>query len=102
MAEDRHLVDTVVTEDKGASDDGFPQLAPIPSIQKMSGGESRSSIYRALQRGELLAVKRGRRTLIDVDSARRRIRNLPKANFRSPQSTTELVDMDPQAREAFE
>ena len=51
----------------------------------------------------LLAVKRGRQTLIDVDSARRRIRNLPKANFRSPQSTTELVDsMNPQAKEAFD
>ena len=63
-----------------------PEFASIQEIQRLGGGESRASIYRALARGELLAVKRGRRTLIVVESARRRLRNLPIAKFRAPGS----------------
>ena len=59
-----------------------PELATIADIQRMCGGESRASIYRALGRGELLAVKRGRRTLILLESARQRIRDLPPAAFK--------------------
>lgn len=59
-----------------------PELATIADIQKMNAGESRASIYRALARGELQAVKRGRRTLIIVESARERIRKMPRASFK--------------------
>lgn len=59
------------------------ELETIAETQKRFGGESRSSIYRALQRKELEAVKRGRRTLITVASANRRFRNLPNAIFKS-------------------
>ena len=63
-----------------------PELATIADIQKMNGGESRASIYRALARGELQAVKRGRRTLIIVESARERIRKMPPASFKPPRA----------------
>jgi len=57
------------------------EFATITDAQQMLGGESRSSIYRALQRGELHAVKRGRRTLILVASIRQRIAEMPTARF---------------------
>ena len=53
-------------------------LGTIQEAQKICGGESISSIYRAIRRGELVALKRGNRTLIDLESARRRARNFPR------------------------
>ena len=66
--------------DRGASRLEFITIA---EAQRLAGGESRSSIYRALAAGELVAVKRGRRTLILRESANRRLEALPKAKFRS-------------------
>ena len=73
---------TSIANTKSSLAKSTPELATISDIQKMNGGESRASIYRALGRGELVAVKRGRRTLIVVESARQRIRNMPIASFR--------------------
>jgi hypothetical protein len=58
-----------------------PQLVSIEEGRRLSGNESRSSFYRALAAGEMDAVKRGRRTLVSVDSIRRRLDALPKAAF---------------------
>jgi hypothetical protein len=58
-----------------------PVIVPIPEAQRLNGGESRASIYRALAAGELDAVKRGRRTLVVRDSIIRRLNSLPKATF---------------------
>lgn len=57
------------------------EFMSIDEARHYSGGESKSSIYRALAAGELDAVKRGRRTLVTTESIRRRLRNLPKATF---------------------
>ena len=57
------------------------EITPIPDAQRRMGGESRSGIYRALARGELKAVKRGRRTMIVVESIRQRILQLQQAQF---------------------
>ena len=61
-------------------------LVSIDEGRRLSGNESRSSFYRALAAGELDAVKRGRRTLVTMDSIRRRLRSLPKATFGLPDS----------------
>jgi hypothetical protein len=60
---------------------GEAALVSIEEGRRMSGNESRSSFYRALAAGEMDAVKRGRRTLVSVDSIRRRLDALPKAAF---------------------
>ncbi|WP_447932940.1 helix-turn-helix domain-containing protein [Sphingopyxis fribergensis] len=48
----------------------------IPSAVKISG-LSRTSIYEALKRGDLTAVKAGRRTLISYGDLEAYIRGLP-------------------------
>jgi hypothetical protein len=66
---------------KFSTDANEPVLVPIPEVQRLSGGESRASVYRALAAGELDAVKRGRRTLVMRDSVIRRLNSLPKATY---------------------
>ena len=63
------------------ADETLPQFVTIEEARRLGGDESKSSIYRALATGELHAFKRGRRTLVTVESIRRRLRNLPKAKF---------------------
>ena len=41
-------------------------------------GESRSSIYRSIRKGELDALKSGAATLVTVASIKRRLANLPR------------------------
>ena len=69
-----------------------PELVTIDEARRVSGGESKSSIYRALAAGELEAVKRGRRTLVTTESIRRRLNNLPKATFGLLMTTENSAD----------
>ena len=68
------------------SDNEYPdtttKLITLQETQKICGGESLSGIYRAIRRGELTAVKRGNRTLIELDSVHRRARSFPKAKLK--------------------
>jgi excisionase family DNA binding protein len=50
-------------------------------------GESRSTIYRLIHRGELDAVKRGVSTLVVVDSLRRYVASLPPFTARRSDET---------------
>lgn len=72
------------------------QLIPLSKTQEMFGGESRSSIYRALQTGQLAAVKLGRRLLITKSSIDARLHGLPKATFKdNPGHSQRPEDTDP-------
>ena len=46
-------------------------------------GESRSSIYRSIRKGELEALKSGAATLVTVVSIKRRLANLPRFEGRA-------------------
>jgi excisionase family DNA binding protein len=46
-------------------------------------GESRSSIYRSIRKGELDALKSGAATLVTVASIKRRLSNLPRFETRA-------------------
>jgi len=65
----------------------YPEFITLDEARRLGGGESKSSIYRALNAGELHAVKRGRRTLLTLESVRNRLHNLPKATFGSAETT---------------
>jgi len=49
-------------------------------------GMTRSAVYIALGKGELVARKSGRRLLIDAQSLRQHIANLPVATIRAPRA----------------
>ena len=55
-------------------------LVDIPTVQRLGGGESRSSIYRAIQRGELEVVKLGRSTKLTLASVSARLKMLRAPN----------------------
>lgn len=57
-----------------------PAFANIATWCRMSG-MGRSAVYEALARGELLAVKRGRQTLLDVAHGLTWLRSLPPAEI---------------------
>lgn len=57
-----------------------PAFAPIPAACKITG-LGRSVLYEVMARGHIRAVKSGRRTLVDVQSALAYVRNLPPAKF---------------------
>ena len=57
------------------------RLGVKPSEAARLIDESRSTIYRLLATGELLAVKRGTTTLVLTDSIHRYVASLPPATF---------------------
>jgi hypothetical protein len=61
-----------------------PFAVPIPEAQRLCGDKCRSSLYDAISRGELDAVKDGQKTLITLASNRRRQANLPPAKIKPP------------------
>ena len=60
-----------------------PRLVPIDHACAYSGF-GRTKLYEELGKGNILASKHGRRTLINLDSVDRFIESLPAATFRSP------------------
>lgn len=62
--------------------DLIPRYEPIPTWGVRSG-MSRDAIYRALGRGDLIAIKLGKRTLIDVQAGLAWLASLPRAEIRT-------------------
>jgi len=64
-----------------------PQSAPlavrIPEATRISGF-SRSEIYRRAGRGEIILLKCGKSTLVDMASLRSAVSTLPRAAIRPP------------------
>jgi excisionase family DNA binding protein len=60
-----------------------PRFLKVPDAVAYSG-MSRSRIYVSLARGEIIARKDGRTTLIDRESLDRHLENLPRAEIRLP------------------
>ncbi len=59
-----------------------PYAVPLPIAQKLLGGKGKGRIYEAIGRGELEAIKDGKRTLIILASIERRQKSLPPADFK--------------------
>jgi hypothetical protein len=59
-----------------------PIAVPVPEAQRLCGDKCRSSLYDAIARGELEAVKDGAKTLITLESIERRQANLPPAKIK--------------------
>lgn len=59
------------------------EFLPLAGWMAISG-MNRSAVYAALGRGDLKAVKLGRRILIDVPAGRAWLRSLPRAEIRAP------------------
>lgn len=57
-----------------------PMFATIQHFVKQTG-LSRATVYRALARGDLRGRKVGRRTMVDMQSAREWFENSPLATF---------------------
>ena len=68
--------------------DLVPFAVTLNECRRLCGGESRQSTYEAIGRGDLVAVKRGKRTLVTTASIRRRMENLPRAQIKSPSTRT--------------
>jgi hypothetical protein len=73
-----------------------PAGAPVPSAQYLSG-LSRTIIYEYLASGRLLAIKRGRRTLVTWESLTEYLASLPPAVFGTPSNSKQknLGSIDP-------
>jgi hypothetical protein len=52
--------------------------------RRLLGNKSYSSIYEAIGRGELTAVKDGQKTLLTLESIERYMRSLPAAKIKPP------------------
>jgi hypothetical protein len=60
-----------------------PRFLKIPEAVAYSG-KSRTSLYTAIARGEIVAVKDRKTTLIDRESLDRHLDTLPRAEIRIP------------------
>lgn len=60
-----------------------PRYQRIPDAIAYSG-LSRTAIYIALKRGEIIARKSGKATLIDRESLDKHLESLPRAEIRLP------------------
>ena len=60
-----------------------PKFISVKGWCELSG-LGRTSTFAALRRGELRAVKRGTKTLIDVDHGLAWLNSLPPAEYRAP------------------
>ena len=60
-----------------------PLTVRIPEATRFSG-LSRSEIYRRAGRGEVILLKSGRSTLVDMASLREAVASLPHASIRKP------------------
>jgi hypothetical protein len=68
----------------GGASGSKPFAVDIPEALRLLGGMSRSSLYVAIGRGELEAVKDRSRTLITTASIEARQRALPAAQIKAP------------------
>jgi hypothetical protein len=74
-----------------------PAGAPTPTVQYLSG-LPRTKIYESLASGRLLAIKRGRRTLVTWESLTEYLATLPPAVFGTPGNSKQkknLGSIDP-------
>jgi hypothetical protein len=60
-----------------------PFAVPVKEARRLLGNKSNASLYTAIARGELEAVKDGKKTLITTRSIHKRQQNLPA--FKSKQ-----------------
>jgi hypothetical protein len=58
-----------------------PFAVPVKEARRLLGNKSNASLYMAIARGELEAIKDGKKTLITTRSIRRRQENLPRAQI---------------------
>jgi hypothetical protein len=61
-----------------------PLALPLPQAPAVTG-LSRSTIYREAAKGNIVLLKVGRSTLVDMASVRAFLAGLPVASIRSPQ-----------------
>lgn len=76
---------TTTTKDAAAVSSARPAFATIESWMALTG-MGRRATYDALGLGQIRAIKRGVRTLIDVDHGLAWLRSLPPAKIRAPRS----------------
>jgi Endodeoxyribonuclease RusA len=72
------------------------RVAAPPIRQALASG--RSTVYERLARGEYEAIKDGKRTLITIESIKRRRANLPRAEFKPLPPRAEFKSLPPGAR----
>jgi hypothetical protein len=61
-----------------------PFAVPLRVARQLLGDKAHSSVYEAIGRGELDAVKDGVKTLITLESIRRYMTSLPAAKIKPP------------------
>ena len=62
-----------------------PIAVRLPTAERISGF-SRSEIYRRASRGDIVLLKCGSRTLVEMASLRAAVASLPRATVRAPKA----------------